>query len=227
MSSPHRGRSSSASPLTVQALIEQLAADLRPAPRHAVARRLLAPAGASVIVSVVLVGATLGFRPDMATALATPVFWMKLTYALSLGLLSLWALERLSRPAAPAGRRALWLLAPVAMVAALCAWQLAETPKDETVSVLMGATAAVCPWRILAFSTPPFLGLIWSVRGLAPTHIRATGAVLGLCAGGLGAAAYALACAEATIPFLAAWYSLGILGVACIGFAAAPWALRW
>jgi hypothetical protein len=54
-----------------------------------------------------------------------------------------------------------------------------------------------------------------------------TGAVLGVCAGGLGAAAYALACTESAAPFLATWYNLAIVGVALIGYLAAPWALRW
>jgi len=91
----------------------------------------------------------------------------------------------------------------------------------------MGDTAAVCPWRILAFSAPPFLALVSAVRGLAPTSPRVAGSVVGVCAGGLGAAAYALACPEAAAPFLATWYSLSIVGAALIGCLAAPWALRW
>ncbi|HWD67595.1 MAG TPA: DUF1109 domain-containing protein [Caulobacteraceae bacterium] len=213
--------------MTTESLIERLAAQLRPTPRRAVARRLAGLAGAGVIVSVVLVGLTLGFRPDLPSALGTPMFWTKLAYTLALGGISIWALERLSRPATPARERMLWLLAPVGVVLALCTGQLAGAPGGDRMPLVMGDTAAVCPWRILTFSAPPFLALVWAVRGLAPTSPRVTGAVLGVCAGGLGAAAYALACTESAAPFLATWYNLAIVGVALIGYLAAPWALRW
>jgi hypothetical protein len=155
------------------------------------------------------------------------MFWVKLAYTLALGLVSLWALERLSRPTTPVRRRIQWLAVPLFIVAGLGGWQLAEVAGDERLSVFMGATAAVCPWRIMLFSAPPFLALVWAIRGLAPGNVRLAGAVLGLCAGGLGAAAYALACTESAAPFLAAWYTLAIAGVSAIGFATAPWTLRW
>lgn len=217
----------SGSPVSAEVLIARLTADLRPVARHAVGRRLVVRASIGVTASVALVVATLGLRPDFPGALATPMFWVKLGYTLALGLVSLWALERLSRPATPARRRMQWLAVPLVVVAGLGAWQLGEVAGDERLSVLMGATAAVCPWRILLFSVPPFLALVWAIRGLAPGNVRLAGAVLGLCAGGLGAAAYALACTESTAPFLAAWYTLAIAGVSAIGFATAPWVLRW
>lgn len=174
-----------------------------------------------------LVVLTLGLRPDLDQATQTAMFWTKLAYPLTLGGVAIWALERLSRPLTPAGRRVVWLVAPVALVLALCVGQLEQAPTARRLPLLMGGTAAVCPWRILVFSTPPFLALVWAVRGLAPTSIRFTGAILGVCAGGFGAAAYALSCTETTAPFLATWYSLGIIGVAAIGSLSAPWALRW
>jgi hypothetical protein len=211
----------------VEALIEWLAVDLRPLPAGAVTRRLVVPTIVGVVVSVVMVWATLGYRPDMLQAVATAVFWVKLGYTLALAGLSLWALERLGRPATPAAERVIWLAAPVAVVGALCAAQLTPMAGDQRLSALMGTTALVCPWRILLFSAPPFLALLWAMRGLAPTSLRATGAVLGLCAGGFGAGAYALACTESTIPFLGAWYSLAILGLSLVGCMTAPWTLRW
>ncbi len=224
----HRAlRASSGSPVTAEVLIDQLAADLRPVPRRAVARRLAARASLGMIASVALVAATLGFRPDFPGALATPMFWVKLGYTLALGLVSLWALERLSRPATPARRRLRWLAVPVVLVVGLGVWHIGRAAGDQRLPVLVGATAALCPWRILAFSAPPFAALVPAVRGLAPCNIRLAGAVLGLCAGGLGAAAYALACTESGAPFLAAWYTLAIAGASAIGFLTAPWALRW
>jgi hypothetical protein len=92
---------------------------------------------------------------------------------------------------------------------------------------LLGHSAGVCPWLIVAFSLPPLLGLIWATRALAPTRLRLAGLVLGLAAGGVGATAYAFHCDEMAAPFLAIWYSAGILGAGLLGALLGPRALRW
>lgn len=223
-SPPH---SAAAPESQVDALIEALVADARPLRGSPVARRLLAPLFLGELVSIILVGTTLGYRADLAQTLGAPIFWIKLGYVLALGVISLWGLERLARPAAPADDRLQWLLAPIATLLVICAAQLEPLSDGDAYRLMRGATAAVCPVRIVAFSTPPFLALIWAVRGLAPMRLRVTGALLGLSAGGFGAAAYALACGEPAVLFLAAWYGLGILTVSAIGWVVGPAALRW
>jgi len=91
----------------------------------------------------------------------------------------------------------------------------------------MGQSARVCPWRILFFALPPLAGLVWAMRGLAPTRLRQAGAAIGLAAGGAGAFIYALACTESTAPFLAIWYTLGMAACAALGWALGPLVLRW
>ncbi len=208
-------------------LIGRLASDLRPTPRLAVMRRLALGAGLGAAASALLTHATLGFRPDMATAAGEAMFWVKLAYVLALAGVALWACERLSRPDGLARGRIAWLLAPLLAIFALAGWQLAHAPAPMRIPMMMGHSAEVCPWCILAFSLPPLLGLIWAVRGLAPTRLRLTGTLLGLVAGGAGAAAYALHCDEASAPFLALWYSLGVAGPALVGWLIGPRLLRW
>ena len=208
-------------------LIGRLAADLRPTSRLVVGRRLALGAGAGAAVSGLLVHATLGFRPDMAQAMGDAVFWVKLAYVVALAGVALWACERLTRPDRVARGRIPWLLAPVLVVAALAAWELARAPASLREPMVMGHSADVCPWFILAFSLPPLLGLAWAARGLAPTRLRLTGALLGLAAGGAGAAAYSLHCDEATASFLIVWYTLGVAGPALIGWLVGPRVLRW
>jgi hypothetical protein len=65
------------------------------------------------------------------------------------------------------------------------------------------------------------------MRGLAPTRLRETGAVIGLAAGGAGAFAYAWHCTETGAPFLAVWYTVGIALAALLGWLAGPRVLRW
>lgn len=208
-------------------LIARLSADVQPVPRLAVPRRMAIGVAAGVAASTLLVATTLGFRPDMAQAAAGGMFWVKLFYALALGGLAFWTCDRLARPAGRARRRAQWIAAPVLAVAGLAAWQLASSPAAFRMPMLMGHSAQVCPWLIFGFSLPPLVGLVWAVRGLAPTRLRLAGTMLGLAAGGAGAAVYALHCDESGAPFLAVWYTLGVMGSGLLGTLAGPRLLRW
>jgi hypothetical protein len=69
--------------------------------------------------------------------------------------------------------------------------------------------------------------LIGAIRGLAPVRLRLAGAAAGLTAGGLAAAIYSLHCPESAAPFVAIWYTLGILLPAAVGAVAGPRLLRW
>ena len=208
-------------------LIGRLAGELHPTPRRVVGHRLALGVGLGAAVSALLVSATLGFRPDMGRAAAEAVFWVKLAYTLALAGVALWACERLTRPAGVARNRISWLLVPLLCVALLAGWELATAPPPMRMPMIMGFSSAVCPWCILAFSLPPLAGLIWAVRGLAPTRLRLTGAVIGLAAGGVGAGVYALHCPEPTAPFLAVWYTLGVMLAGLLGWLAGSRVLRW
>lgn len=208
-------------------LIGRLAGELRPTPRGAVRRRLALGAALGAAVSTALTAAFLGPRPDMACAVGEAMFWVKLAYTLGIGGVALWACGRLARPSGAARGRLPWLLLPVLAVAALAAWQLLRAPVPLRMPLVMGASAALCPGCILAVSVPPLAGLVWAVRGLAPTRLRLTGAVAGLAAGGTGAAVYALHCPEAAAPFLAVWYTLGVAAVGALGWLSGPRLLRW
>jgi hypothetical protein len=66
-----------------------------------------------------------------------------------------------------------------------------------------------------------------ALRTFAPTRPAWAGAVAGLVAGALGAFAYAFHCPEMAPPFLAVWYSLGMLIPAAAGALLGPRLLRW
>ena len=208
-------------------LIHALAADVRPVSRFAVARRLVLGAAVGAAISAVLTAIVLGLRPDMDQAVLGGMFWVKLGYALTLGGIALWACERLTRPAASARGRIPWLLAPLLVLSAFAAAQLAQAPAQMRLPMMMGHSARVCPWLIVVVGLAPLLGLVWAVRGLAPTRLRLTGLMVGLAAGGVGAAVYALHCDESTAPFLAIWYTLGMAGWPVVGWLAGPRVLRW
>jgi hypothetical protein len=208
-------------------LARQLAADLAPAPRNLVLRRLFLGLGGGLLTSIALTLAILGPRPDMMPAMHTLMFWAKLAYPLCLAAIAAFAAERLARPAATAQSRLAWLPLPVVLVVVLALVAFLVAPPDARDSMLMGHSARLCPFLVLACSIPPLAGLVWAMRGLAPTRLAETGFVIGMAAGGAGAFAYAWHCNETGAPFLAVWYSLGILAAAFTGWLAGPRLLRW
>lgn len=99
---------------------------------------------------------------------------------------------------------------------------------DARRPVWLGQTWEVCGRNILLISAVagPFVFL--SARRLAPTRPSAAGAVLGLIAGAVAATAYGLLhCPEATIAFVATWYTLGVAAAGAAGAIIGRFALRW
>ena len=207
--------------------MRDLSEGLVPVPASFVVRRLVVALALGTVVSIALVLGLLGPRPDMTSAMATAMFWVKLIYPLSLALVAGLAAERLARPAATAGGRIAWLAAPFAAVALLAAVQFAAAPPWSRHALVMGGSAQLCPFLVLAAALPPLLTLMWSMRSLAPTRLAETGAVVGLTAGGMGAFAYAWHCTEWGAPFLALWYTAGIVGATLLGALLGPLLLRW
>ena len=208
-------------------LIDRLCEDLSPVRRGAVARRLGAGLAVGVLVSTMLMLFVLGLRPDLAHASATDIFWIKGAYALALACIGIWSAERLARPACEAQQRLAWLVAPLAAVMVLAVVQLATAPPQLRGPMIFGSSANECPWFIMLLSVPPFVGLVWAMRGLAPTRLLLAGAVSGLAAGGAGSFVFAFHCTESTAPFLAIWYTLGVVGVGLAGSLLGPRILRW
>lgn len=213
--------------MNTEQLISTLSADVRPVPRHALARRLALGVLVGSLVAAVLVAVTLGVRPDLGAAMRGFPFWMKWVYSLSLGAAALFTVSRLARPTR-GSLRALWLLAvPVLVLAGIGIGELASTPSKEWLAMWLGRSWKVCPFFVLALAVPIFAGLLWAFRKLAPTRLRAAGAAAGLAAGAWAATIYCLHCPEASAIFVLTWYSLGILLASGLGALLGPRILRW
>jgi hypothetical protein len=206
-------------------LIVALSTGAGPAPRAVVVRRLL-PAG---LLALVLAGAAalIIIGPAPAEMISAVALWTKLGYAASLALSAGWLAARLARPAASIRAPRLLVLAVVAAMAMLGALSLLATPAEDRVAHALGESALQCPWNLLALSLPGLVASLWALRGLAPTRPRAAGLAAGLLAGAIGAFAYALACHEASVTFVALWYSLGIALSGALGALLGPRLLRW
>jgi len=208
-------------------LIASLSSNVAPVPRGAVGRRILLGVGAGALVSIALVVAWMGIRPDLGTAMYGFSFWMKWAYTISLSVAALAVTIQLARP--DTGRlRGLWLVAiPALLLAGLGALELIRTPTGDWLKMWLSYSWMQCPWRVVALAMPIFVGLLWSFRRLAPTRLRAAGAAAGLSAGAFAATVYCLHCPEVSAIFVLTWYSLGILLATAIGALLGPRLLRW
>ena len=213
--------------MNTEQLIASLSADVPRVSRHALARRIGFGIVGGTLVAMLVMAVVLGVRPDLQLAIQGFAFWMKWTYSVSLGIGAVYAVSRLARPV-PASLRGLWLLAiPVLVLAGIGIGELASTPSQEWLAMWLSKSWMVCPWLVLALSVPIFAGLLWSFRKLAPTRLRAAGAVAGLAAGAWAATVYCLHCPEVSALFVLTWYSLGILLAVGAGALIGPRLMRW
>jgi hypothetical protein len=104
---------------------------------------------------------------------------------------------------------------------------LVLTPPAARTGMMLGTHWMMCLLCIPLFAALPFALLIWALRRGAPTDLHRTGAIAGLVAGALGAAAYSLHCPDDSLPFVAIWYAGSIVLAAIVGRSLGPRLLRW
>jgi hypothetical protein len=206
-------------------LIDLLARGAGPAPQAAVERRVwplaLLGLGASAAAGL----AVLGLVP--LSVLVQGAWWIKLGYAIALVAVGGWLTVRLARPVPRLTVPQAALMAVLAVMGALAAWQWLAAAPEQRLADLLGSTWAQCPRNVVLLAMAPMAAVLWALRGLAPTRLRLAGAAAGLFAGALGAAAYALSCPEVAFSFVAVWYTLGIALSAMLGALLGPYVLRW
>lgn len=208
-------------------LVELLATGAEPVDTRAAGRRFALAVGWGAFGAVLLMAVFLGVRPDLLTATALPMFWVKIGFVLVLAVFALPVNLRLGRPGARLGRLPWGLAAPVLVVWILAIVALLGAQPDERDALIFGQTWRSCPLLVAGLSLPSFVGALWAMKGMAPTRPRLAGAAAGVLAAGIGASAYALHCPELTAPFLAIWYVAGLLIPVAVGALIGPWVLKW
>jgi hypothetical protein len=206
-------------------LIAALAADsrpvTRPAPRLAVA---MAVGGMLALFGLIIaLGSPIGPVEERGIVRSLA----KLSYPLAVGVIALAAALAAGRPAAPFEPRAIMLALPLFAVAIFTGVDLATAPTAAWDRMLFGSTTVRCLSAVILGSIPAFAVLAYAFRVLAPTRLPAAGFLIGLAAGGISAAAYALYCREASPAFLLATYTPAMLVPALTGGLLGSRFLRW
>jgi hypothetical protein len=171
-----------------------------------------------------------GPRPQLG---ATPhLNWLalKLFFALSLVATAIPALIRSLRPGADDESPSKLIFFPfIAISAAAIAAMLFAEPTTWK-GMLLGEdsmSSVRCVLLTLCFASIPMSILISALRTGAPTRLARCGAIAGIVAGAIGAAAYAFSCRSDSLAFIAIWYSAGIMLCALVGAQLGARLLRW
>lgn len=208
-------------------LVAMLAREAGPAPSAAVGGRFAAALGVGAIGALALLAALLGVRPDLREATADPMFWVKLGYPALLLAAAFPTVCRLARPGKRAARVAALAGFPVAAIVLLAAGAFAAAAPEARAALVLGESWSECIVNVALLALPAFVAALWAMRGLAPTRPAVAGAFCGLLAGATGALAYALHCPEMAAPFLATWYTIGMVVPVAVGALLGPALLRW
>lgn len=212
--------------MDTERLIEALARETVAVSPYEVQRRLGASILTGALVALLLVVGGLGFRADLAAVSGGGLFWGKLAYPFALGLIGLMLTTQLARPDSQRLRRS-WLVAvPIGLLLILATAELGRAAPEERASLVVDPSWACVP-LILMLSVPPMAGLVWALRRMAPTRLRATGAAAGLAAGGLAATLYCLYCQQLSPTYVLTRYTVAIALASAAGALLGPRLLRW
>ena len=163
-----------------------------------------------------------------ATGIWIRAFWMKVSFPLAALLAGQLAASRLALPGMRMGLApAAGLLLPPALLWLAGGSWLALAPPSQRLDLLLGSSWEVCSANVALLSLPTLASMLWFLRGMAPTQLRAAGAVAGLVAGAQGVLVYSLYCVEMAPPFWGVWYVLGVALPTGAGALCGPWLLRW
>ena len=219
----------SSGPQTLQTddLIKVLAAAQKRQPRGRPWAAVSASLAAGLAVAVLLIGATLGIRPDLTASLTDPVTWLKLGFSVFVLLAAGTAAWRLSLPGKGWSGAGMVLLVVFAVVACWALVDLAGRPMVEWAPCIAGRDWLTCLVAIPLLALPSMLAMSLAMRRLAPTRLDLAGTLLGLASGGAAAFAFTLYCQDDTVPFVAVWYGLALGMSALLGRALGPRLLRW
>jgi hypothetical protein len=187
--------------------------------------RLALSAGALGAAFVML--GIFGLNPQLRAAAMLPMFWVKLVFPAALGLMAVLLAQRLSHPGMRLGAAAKAWIGPVMAMALLALLVWMDASPAERPDLLYGKTWKTCSRNIAVVAAPVFIGVLWAMKGLAPTRLALAGVSAGLLAGAVGTVVYALHCPEIAAPFILVWYGGGMLLCTAIGAALGPRVLRW
>jgi len=182
---------------------------------------------AAAPVSVAMLFAGLGVRPDLMTAMRNPFFDLKFAVTLALAIPAIAISLHLSRPEASLQGWKWLLLIPVGLLLAGIASEMMMPQRLPMMTRLVGNNSRLCMTAIPLMSLPLLVAALIGLRHGAPTRPAVAGAIAGLLSAGLAATLYASHCTDDSPLFVATWYTIATALVTAIGALAGSRVLRF
>ena len=182
---------------------------------------------AAAPVSVAMLFAGLGVRPDLMTAMSNPFFDLKFAVTLALAIPAIAISLHLSRPEASLRGWKWLLLIPVGLLLAGIASEMMMPQRLPMMTRLVGNNSRLCMTAIPLMSLPPLVAALIGLRHGAPARPAVAGAIAGLLSAGLAATLYASHCTDDSPLFVATWYTIATALVTAIGALAGSRVLRF
>jgi hypothetical protein len=182
---------------------------------------------AAAPVSVAMLFAGLGVRPDLMTAMRNPFFDLKFAVTLALAIPAIAISLHLSRPEASLRGWKWLLLIPVGLLLAGIASEMMMPQRLPMMTRLVGNNSRLCMTAIPLMSLPLLVAALIGLRHGAPTRPAVAGAIAGLLSAGLAATLYASHCTDDSPLFVATWYTIATALVTAIGAMAGSRVLRF
>ena len=182
---------------------------------------------AAAPVSVAMLFAGLGVRPDFMTAMRNPFFDLKFVVTLALAIPAIAFSLHLSRPEASLRGWKWLLLIPVGLLLAGIAGEMMMPQRLPMMTRLVGNNSRLCMTAIPLMSLPLLVAALIGLRHGAPTRPAVAGAIAGLLSAGLAATLYASHCTDDSPLFVATWYTIAVALVTAIGALAGSRVLRF
>ena len=208
-------------------LIDMLSTNVEPVKRWQIGKTLAWALLVGGAASFCVMLATVGLRSEAVGGIRAGFLALKLLFMLSLVAMGTALLVKLIRPGQDGPRLFTLIFLPFVATGLAGAVALAREPSAGWERMVLGTQWATCLFCIPLFAIVPFAVLIWALRKGATTNLKRTGAIAGLVAGALGAAAYAFHCPDDSLPFIAIWYGAMVLLCAWIGAVLGSRLLRW
>lgn len=180
-----------------------------------------------VMLSILLMLAVLGLRPNMGELAMLPAFWIKMAFVVALAVTGWLAVTHLATPGARTRQLPLLIAAPILLIWLLAAASMLGAAPEQRAYLFWGDTWHYCSWLIAILSVPIFIAILRVMRQMAPTRLRLAGAGAGFAAGAAATVIYSFHCPEIAAPFIGFWYVVGILIPTAIGTLIGPRILRW
>jgi hypothetical protein len=207
-------------------LIRTLAADSS-RPARPVSLVLALALLAAMPVSLAMLFAGLGVRPDVMRAMHNPFFDLKFAVTLALAISAVGVALHLSRPEASLRGWAWLLLIPAGLLVGGIASEMMLPQNLPMMTRLIGSNSRVCLTAVPLMSMPLLAAALIGLRHGAPTRPAVSGAIAGLLSAGLAATLYASHCTDDSPLFVATWYTIATALVAAIGAAIGARVLRF